>query len=88
MKLIGKIVSLLLVFSFLAFAAIAVFVHFYLTDEKVKNLVIPQAEKALGRSVSIGTIDVGIFSGIAIHDYALKGRFVEETQHKTDTKTR
>ncbi len=79
MNFIGKLISLLLALGLLAFAAIAAFVHFYLTDEKIKSLVIPQAEKALGRSVSIGAIDVGIFSGITISDFAVK-----EKDQKTD----
>ena len=60
-------------------AGLAVFVNYYLTDEKVKELVIPQAEAALGRDVSIGDISIGLFSGITIKDFLIK-----ETDGSTD----
>lgn len=51
---------------------LSVAVRFYLTDERIKGLVIPPAEKALGRQVTIGEIKVGILSGITISDFAVK----------------
>jgi len=35
-------------------------------------LVVPPSEKALGRKVNIGDIDVSILSGISSHDFAIK----------------
>ena len=46
------------------------FVRFYLLPEDhVKVLAIPQAEKALGRTVQIGGIDADLFSGITVKDF-------------------
>lgn len=51
---------------------LALFVHFYLTEDRVKALIIPPAEKALGRKVHIGSIDVGLFTGITVKDVSVK----------------
>jgi uncharacterized protein involved in outer membrane biogenesis len=65
LTIIAGIVALLLI-------GVASFVHLYLTDERIKTLIIPPAEKTLGRKVTIGDISVSIFSGITIHDLAIK----------------
>jgi hypothetical protein len=51
---------------------LAIFVHFYLTEDRVKALIIPPAEEALGRKVHIGSIDVGLFTGITVKDVSVK----------------
>ncbi len=58
---------------------LAIFVHFYLTEDRVKALIIPPAEEALGRKVHIGSIDVGLFTGITVRDFSVK-----EDDGKTD----
>jgi uncharacterized protein involved in outer membrane biogenesis len=58
---------------------LSLFVHFYLTEDRIKALVIPRAEKALGRTVQIGGVDVGLFSGITVKDFTVK-----ETDGHTD----
>jgi AsmA protein len=58
---------------------LALFVHFYLTEDRVKALIIPPAEEALGRKVHIGSIDVGLFTGITVRDVSVK-----EDDGKTD----
>jgi hypothetical protein len=58
---------------------LAIFVHFYLTEDRIKALIIPPAEEALGRKVHIGSIDVGLFTGITVRDFSVK-----ETDGKTD----
>ena len=73
----GFVIAFLLLVVLIA--GLAVFVKYYLTDERVKELVIPQAEAALGRDVSIGTISIGLFSGITIKDFLIK-----EADGKTD----
>ncbi len=77
-KLIKVFISLLVLAGVL-FLGLTVFVHFYLTDERVKALIVPQAEKALGRKVHIGRISVGILSGISIENFSVK-----ETDGTTD----
>ncbi len=78
----GKLVKLLISLFVLAgvvLIGLTLFVRFYLTDERVKSLVIPQAEKALGRDVHIGNVSVGLFSGISIQDFSVK-----ESDGRTD----
>jgi AsmA protein len=69
---IGKVLVIIVLFFLVAIAGLIAFVHYYLTDEKVKALVIPQAEAALGRKVAIGDIKIGLLSGITIHDFLIK----------------
>lgn len=69
---IGKIIAMLVLLFVVAVAGLIAFVHFYLTEEKVKALIIPQAEAALGRQVAIGDIKIGLLSGITIGDFIIK----------------
>jgi uncharacterized protein involved in outer membrane biogenesis len=69
---LGKILLLFLVFICVILAGLSLFVHFYLTEDRVKALVIPQAEKTLGRTVQISGIDIGLFSGITVKDFTVK----------------
>jgi len=71
----GKLTKIFMAFVVLiglVLIGLSLFVHFYLTGDRVKAMVIPQAEKALGRTVQIGGIDVGLFSGITVKDFAVK----------------
>ncbi len=76
---LGKILVTFFVLIGVVLVGLSLFVHFYLTEDRVKALVIPQAEKALGRTVRIGGIDVGLFSGITVKDFTVK-----ETDGHTD----
>lgn len=69
---LGKIFSVLVLLFVIAVAGLAAFVHYYLTDERVKAFIIPQAEAALGRKVAIGDIKIGLLSGITIRDFLIK----------------
>jgi len=66
-----KTISIIVAVLVLLIAAASVFVHLYLTDERIKSLVIPPAEKALGRKVEIGGVSVSLFSGIEVRDLAV-----------------
>jgi AsmA protein len=68
----GKIFGLLVLLIVVVIAGLIAFVHFYLTEERVKALVIPQAKAALGREVAIGEIKIGLLSGITIRDFLIK----------------
>ena len=76
---LGKILVTFFVLIGVVLVGLSLFVHFYLTEDRVKALVIPQAEKALGRTVQIGGIDIGLFSGITVKDFTVK-----ETDGHTD----
>jgi len=64
--LIFGIVLTVIVITFL------VLVKLYITPERVKELVITTAEKSLNRKVNIGEIEVSLFKGIGIKDFAIK----------------
>ena len=69
---LGKVIGILFAIVIILVVALVAFVKYYLTDERVKALVIPQAESALGREVAIGDINIGLFSGITIKDFIIK----------------
>ncbi|MBW6509259.1 MAG: DUF748 domain-containing protein [Desulfuromonadales bacterium] len=59
--LVVAIVSILL-------ALLAVLIQTQLTPERVRSTLLPMMEKQLGRTITIGDIDIGIFSGVSISD--------------------
>lgn len=67
-KILAGIVAVLLFITM----GLALFVRLYLTDERIKALVIPPAEKALARKVELGAIKVGLFTGISLNDFVVK----------------
>jgi AsmA protein len=67
-----KIVGSLIILAGILVAGLVAVVHYYLTEERVKELVIPRAESALGREVAIGDIKIGLLSGITIKDFLIK----------------
>ncbi|HEW80892.1 MAG TPA: AsmA family protein, partial [Nitrospirae bacterium] len=69
MKKILLIITALIVVVIIA--AIA-FIKIYITPERVKAFVVPAAESALNRKVDIGEIDINIFTGIGLKDFAIK----------------
>jgi AsmA protein len=72
MKKIGKLLAGIIGLGVIVVVGLMVIVKFYLTDERVRDLVVPQAESALGRKVTIGSINVGLFSGISISSFSVK----------------
>jgi len=67
-----KILAGLMILLLVAVGGFTAFVKFYLTEERLKAIIIPQAESALGRDVSIGSIKVSLFSGITVNDFLVK----------------
>lgn len=67
-RVLGGLLTLLIVITI----GLSLFIRFYLTEERLKEIIIPPAETALARSVTLGTIDVGLFSGITIKNLAIK----------------
>jgi len=72
MKKLGKVLGILVALIVLAIVGLSLFVRYYLTEERIKTMIIPPAEQALGRQVAIGGIQVGLFKGISIEDFAIK----------------
>ncbi len=53
-------------------AALVVLVQTQLTPERVRSTFLPMVEKQLGRTVDIGDIEIGIFSGVSINDLTVR----------------
>ena len=68
LKLVGVLLTLLIVIL----VGLAIFIRFYLTEERIKELIIPPAENALGRTVTLDAANVGLFSGIIVEGLAIK----------------
>jgi len=79
MKKFVKFIGVLAALSVILVVGLNIFVKSYLTDARIKTLVVPPVEKALGRRVTIGSIKVSLFSGITINNFAVK-----EQDGKTD----
>lgn len=67
-----KVLSIITVIVIVVIAALFAFIKIYITPERVKAFVVPAAEDALGREVEIGGIDINIFEGIGLKDFAVK----------------
>lgn len=52
--------------------ALTVLIKIFVTPERVKGFVIPTVENALNRKITVGDIDIGLFSGISLNDFAIK----------------
>ena len=50
-----------------------------ITPERVRDTVVPLAEEALQRDVSLGEINVSLFSGIELHDLAISEKDGDES---------
>ncbi|MBI4686750.1 MAG: AsmA family protein [Nitrospirae bacterium] len=59
--------------------ALTVFIKTFFTPERIKTLLLPVAERALDREIAIGKVDISLFKGIEISDFAIK-----EADRKTD----
>jgi uncharacterized protein involved in outer membrane biogenesis len=72
MRRIVKIVSILGLACIILVVGLTIFIRLYLTDDRIKAYIIPEAEKALDRSVAIGDIHVGLLRGISIDDFIIR----------------
>ena len=61
--IVGLVTALVLVAVLLP-----LLVKLLVTPERIKQVVIPLAEKSLQRKVELGEIEVGLFSGIELHN--------------------
>ncbi|MBW1646001.1 MAG: AsmA family protein [Deltaproteobacteria bacterium] len=69
---IGKLLVFLLLLILATVIAFSAFIHFYLTEDRLKAMLIPPAEKALGRRVTIAGIQAGLFTGVKVKGLAVK----------------
>lgn len=52
--------------------AFAILVKTYVTAERIKEFLIPYAEQALNRKINIGEVNISVFRGINVKDFAIK----------------
>jgi AsmA protein len=74
MKKLVKIIGVLGLVLIVAMLTVLIAAKFLITPERVRQVVIPRAEAQLNRPVSIGDINVRIFSGIVISDFVVGGK--------------
>jgi AsmA protein len=67
-----KITAVIFVVIGIAVIAVMAAARIIITPDRVRQVVIPRAEAALNRPVSIGDIRVNIFTGIGIRDFLIK----------------
>ncbi len=67
-----KILSFAVVVLLFFLVGLMVFVKFYVTEDRIRPVMISQAENALGRKVDMGEIRIGLFEGITIKDLSVK----------------
>lgn len=72
MSKLGKTLAIIATLVVIVFIGLSIFVRFYLTEDRLKAVIIPPTEKALARNISIGAIKVGLLKGITINDFAIK----------------
>jgi uncharacterized protein involved in outer membrane biogenesis len=72
MKKFLRIGAILFGVALMFLVGLALFVNFYLTDERVKSLLLPRLEETLGRQVVMADLEVGLLRGITFKDFAVK----------------
>jgi AsmA protein len=77
--MVKKILIVLFALIIIVIIALAVVIKLYVTPETVKSYLIPEAEKALNRTVELGEVKIGLVKGIQLKDFAIK-----EDDGKTD----
>jgi AsmA protein len=68
MKKLFKIIVIIGLVLVLLILALFVAARWFITPERVRQAVVPLAEKALNRPVSLGHIKISVFSGVSIAD--------------------
>jgi AsmA protein len=76
MKKILFIITAAIAVIIIAFTA---FIKIYVTPERVRQFVVPTAEKTLNRKVDLGEISISLLKGIGLRDFAIK-----ESDEKSD----
>lgn len=74
MSAVARFILILIAIVAIALAALAVLVQTQLTPERVRSTFLPLVEKQLGRTVDVGDINIGIFSGVSISQLTIYER--------------
>lgn len=79
LKIIIIVLAALLVFI----AAASLFVKSYMTQERIRALVLEMTEKSLNRKAALGAIEVSLFRGIVVKDFEIREKDAESVFLKT-----
>lgn len=72
MKRFLKIVAIAFAILLVVIAAVSLFVKSYLTEERIRKLVLETTEKSLNRKATLGEINISLFRGIVVKDFEIK----------------
>ena len=78
-----KIAIIILAVLLIFIAAASLFVKSYMTEERMRALVIEIAEKSLNRKAVLGEIKVSLFRGIVVKDFEIREKDAEKVFFKT-----
>ncbi|MEN8140861.1 MAG: AsmA family protein [Thermodesulfobacteriota bacterium] len=67
-----KIIAIIAVLALLIMLGLAVFINTYFTDERLRAMLLPPVQKAVGREVTVGNLKVSLFTGIKLYDVQIK----------------
>ena len=74
MKKAFKILGILAAVLVVLLVILVVLVRVVITPERIKAVVLPKAEEALGRDVSLGEVEISLFKGITLHNLVVGER--------------
>ncbi|MBU4263085.1 MAG: AsmA family protein [Proteobacteria bacterium] len=72
MKTAIRVLAGIVVVVLLVIAGLSAFVHFYLTGDRLEAMLVPPVQKALGRDITLGRINVSLFQGITVDGFTVK----------------
>lgn len=72
MKTAFRVLAGIVVIVLLVIAGLSAFVHFYLTGDRLEAMLVPPAQKALGRDITLGRIKVSLFQGVTVEGITVK----------------
>ena len=74
MKNVFKILGIVAAVLVVLLVILVVLVRVVITPERIKAVVLPKAEEALGRDVSLGEVEISLFKGITLHNLVVGER--------------
>jgi AsmA protein len=74
MRKVGKILAIVAGVFVVIVAALAILLRVLVTPEMVRKTVLPRVEKATGRQVELGDVQIGIFTGIGLRNLVVHER--------------
>ena len=74
MKKIAKIGMIVVGILVILIIAVSIFVKSFLTSDRLKGMILPQAEAVTGRKINLDEIHVSLFKGIVAKGLSVKER--------------